>query len=360
LKFDIVVLPGDGIGPEVVAEGVRVLEAVGKRYGHTFNRFEDLVGAVAIEKYGIALRPETMKRARSSKAILFGAVGDPKGDDARIIREALFPLRKDFGLYANLRPIKVHPSLVNSTPLKPEVIRGVDLLVIRELTGGLYFGKPKRQWQNASGRQGVDSLRYSEKEIKRILKVGFDLARQRRKKLTSVDKANVLETSRLWRKIAGEMSAEYPDVKLDHLYVDNCGMQLLRQPTVFDVIVTENTFGDILTDEASVLMGSIGMAPSASLGKPRKDGTSFGLYEPIHGTAPDIVGQSKANPLATILSVAMLLRHSLGLAQEAKAVEDAVEQVLQQGYRTPDLATAGQKAVTTAQMGKAVVDAVLS
>ena len=358
MKFDIVVLGGDGIGPEVVAEGVRVLQAVGKRFGHAFNLTEDLVGAVALKKYDIAMRPETLERARHSHAILFGAVGDPRGDDARIIREALFPLRQKLGLFANLRPVRTYPPLLNATSLKPEVLQGVDLLVVRELTGGLYFGRPKRQWKSQQGRQAVDTLRYSEREIERILRVGFELARGRRKRLTSVDKANVLETSRLWRQMAGEMAADYPDVKLDHMYVDACSMQLIRQPSAFDVIVTENTFGDILTDEASVLAGSIGMAPSASLGKPRRDGTAFGMYEPIHGTAPDIAGQGKANPLATILSVAMMLRYSLGLPAEAQAVERAVEHVLEQGYRTPDLAAAGQRAVSTAQMGQAVVEAV--
>jgi len=358
MQFDIVVLPGDGIGPEVVSEGVRVLQAVGKRFGHDFNLTEDLVGAAALRKYDIAMRPETLERCKHSHAVLLGAVGDIKGDDARIMREALFPLRQKLGLFANLRPVKVYSPLLNATSLKPEVLQGVDIMVVRELTGGLYFGRPKRQWKSQQGRQGVDTLRYSEREIKRILQVGFQLARGRRKHLTSVDKANVLETSRLWRQIATEMAAEYQDVRVDHMYVDACSMQLIRQPAAFDVIVTENTFGDILTDEASVLAGSIGMAPSASLGKPRRDGTAFGLYEPIHGTAPDIAGQGKANPLATILSVGMMLRYSLGLSTEAQAVERAVEQVLATGYRTADLAASGQRAVTTTQMGQAVAEAV--
>ena len=357
-QFKIVVLPGDGIGPEVVGAAVNVLKAVEKKYNHRFDMDNQLIGGIAIDKTGEALTRDTLNRCKKADAVLLGAVGDPSGDDARVIREALFPLRRKLGLFANLRPVKAYSPLLNATSLKPEVLQGVDLMVVRELTGGLYFGRPKRQWKSQQGRQGVDTLRYSEREIKRILQVGFQLARGRRKHLTSVDKANVLETSRLWRQIATEMAAEYQDVRVDHMYVDACSMQLIRQPAAFDVIVTENTFGDILTDEASVLAGSIGMAPSASLGKPRRDGTAFGLYEPIHGTAPDIAGQGKANPLAAILSVGMMLRYSLGLSTEAQAVERAVEQVLSTGYRTPDLAASGQRAVTTTQMGQAVVDAV--
>ena len=363
MDFDIVVLPGDGIGPEVVAEGVRVLQAVGERYGHAFNLTEDLVGGAAIDAYGTALREETAKRCRRCYAVLFGAVGGPKWADPQApIRpeDGLLALRKALGLYANLRPVKVYPFLQDAGPLKPAVLEGVDFLVVRELTGGLYFGLPKKRWTTQRGRRGVDTLRYQEREIERILRVGFELARGRGKHLTSVDKANVLETSRLWRQIAQELAHEYPDVTLDHILVDNCAMQLVQNPRQFDVIVTENMFGDILSDEASVLAGSMGMLPSASLaGVPAADGRrrARGMYEPIHGTAPDIAGQGKANPLAMILSVALMLRYSLGRPREAEAVERAVEQVLQEGYRTPDLATAGQRTVTTTQMGQAVVEA---
>ncbi|MBI4498341.1 MAG: 3-isopropylmalate dehydrogenase [Chloroflexi bacterium] len=358
MSYSIAVLPGDGVGPEVTAQGVRVLETVGRVFGHTFHFTTHLVGAVALRTYDTAMQPETLEDCRRSDAILFGAVGDPTGDDARIIREALFPLRKTFDLFANLRSVKVYPPLIGGTTLKPEFLHGVDLIVVRELTGGLYFGKPKRQWRSLQGRQGVDTLRYSEREIRRVLQVGFELARQRRKKLTSVDKANVLETSRLWRQIALELAAEYPDVALEHMYVDNAAMQLVRRPAAFDVIVTENMFGDILTDEAAVLAGSMGMLPSASLGKRRRDGTAFGMYEPIHGTAPDIAGQDQANPLASILSAALLLRYSLGLEREAQAIERAVEQVLEAGYRTVDIADEGATILGTQAMGDKVAELV--
>jgi 3-isopropylmalate dehydrogenase len=356
LNYKIALLPGDGIGPEVVVEGVRALEAVSKRFGHSFTFTSDNVGAAAIDAYGTALRPETLKQCRSSHAILFGAVGDPGGDDARIIREALLPLRRTFNLFANIRPVKARSALAHTSTLKPETLRDVDLVVVRELTGGLYFGRPKRQWQSNQGRQAVDTLRYSEREIERILRVGFNLARQRRGKLTSIDKANALETSRLWRQMATEMAGQYPDVTLNHMYVDACAMQLIRWPADFDVIVTENMFGDILTDEASMLAGSMGMLPSASLGRRRKNGTAFGMYEPIHGTAPDIAGQGKANPTAMILSAAMMLRLSLGLPQVAEVVERAVDQAISQGYRTPDIAGPGAKAVNTEAMGSAIAD----
>ena len=364
MEFDIIVLPGDGIGPEVVAEGLRVMNAVTQRYGHTFNLTEDLVGGAAIDAYGTALRDETAQRCRRSHAVLFGAVGGPKWDDPQApVRpeDGLLALRKTLGLYANIRPVKVYPFLQDAGPLKPAVLEGVDLVVIRELTGGLYFGQPKRRWTTKRGRRGVDTLKYSESEIERILRVGFELARGRRKRLTSVDKANVMETSRLWRQIAQELAPGYPDVTLDHILVDNCAMQLVQNPSRFDVMVTENTFGDILSDEASVLAGSMGMLPSASLaGIPSASGRrrARGMYEPIHGTAPDIAGQGKANPLATILSVAMMLRYSLGLPEEAQAVESAVNHVLENGLRTPDLASPGERTVLTSQMGQAVVDAV--
>jgi 3-isopropylmalate dehydrogenase len=355
-QFTIEVLPGDGIGAEVMAEALKTLRAVEKRFGHTFTLKEDLVGGGAIDKHGAAVREETLADAKRSDAVLFGAVGGPKWDDPKAPMNrrpewGLLQLRKQLGLFANLRPIRVHPLMVDASTLKREVLEGTDMIVIRELTGGLYFGKPQRRWTSAEGRQAVDTLRYSEKEVRRILKVGFDLARTRRKKLTSVDKANILDTSRMWREIAVEMGAEYPDVQLEHILVDACTMHLIRRPADFDVIVTENTFGDILTDEASMLAGSMGLLPSASLGKRKADGTGLGLYEPIHGTAPDIAGQGKANPLAMILSTAMMLRLSLGLAAEADAVEAAVDSALGAGYRTPDIATEGTKLVKTGAMG---------
>ena len=358
MKLDIAVVPGDGIGPEVIAEGVKVLEAVGKKFGHQFHWAHREMGGIAIDKYGTPLPEDTLATCKKSQAVLFGAVGGPKWDDpkAKTRPEAgLLALRQALGLFANLRPVKVYPMLVNSTPLKPEVISGVDMVVIRELTGGLYYGKPQRQWQTTRGRRVVDTLAYSEKEIERVLRVGFELARRRRKKLTSVDKANVMESSRLWRQIALELAPQYPDVKLEHILADACSMHLIRRPTYFDVIVTENMFGDILTDEASVLAGSMGMLPSASLaGVPVMGKPSFGLYEPIHGTAPDIAGQSKANPLATILSTAMMLRYSFNLETEATAVEAAVLAVLEAGHRTPDIAEAGKKAIGTKEMGDLV------
>ena len=356
-RFKIAVLPGDGIGPEVMAEAVKVLRAVEWRFEHTFELTEDTIGGAAIDAFGVALRPETLELARRSDAVLLGAVGGPKWDDpAATVRpeQALLGLRRGLGLFANIRPVKVSPLLRNASTLKPEVLDGVDMVVIRELTGGLYFGTPKKRWRTSRGRQGVDTLRYSEKEVRRILQVGFDLARARRKKLTSVDKANVLETGRLWREIAIEMGRANPDVELEHVLVDACAMHLIRRPADFDVIVTENTFGDILTDEASMLVGSMGMLPSASLGARKAGGaTGIGLYEPIHGTAPDIAGQGKANPIAMILSAALMLRHSLNLPREAEAVEVAVERALAEGLRTGDIAepSSGGRALSTAEMG---------
>jgi len=355
VKFDIAVLPGDGVGPEVAAEGVKVLEAVSRRFGHSFELDYGLIGGVAIDQFGVALPDETLRKCQKSDAVLLGAVGGPKWDDPRAkVRpeDGLLGLRKGLRLFANLRPVKVLPVLINSTNLKPSVIEGVDLMVVRELTGGLYFGKPKRQWQTARGRKAVDTLAYSEKEIERILRVGFELARVRRKKLASVDKANVLESSRLWRQLAIELSQDYPDVELQHMLVDACAMRLIQRPADFDVIVTENMFGDILTDEASMLAGSMGMLPSASLaGIPKEGQKTFGMYEPIHGSAPRRAGQNIANPLATILSVAMMLRYSLGLVPEAEAIERAVNDVLEQGYRTYDIMEEGKTKVGTREMG---------
>jgi 3-isopropylmalate dehydrogenase len=355
MQFELAVLPGDGVGPEVTTEGIKVLEAAGQRSGHRFKLHYGLVGGVAIDKEGTALSEETIKMCQQADAVLLGAVGGPKWDDplAKVHPEdGLLALRKGLGLFANLRPVRVFPVLTDSTNLKPEVIRGVDFVFVRELTGGLYFARPKRRWRTSRGRRATDSMTYSEQEIERIVRVGFELARSRRQKLTSVDKANVLEASRLWRQVTMEVATQYPEVELDHMLVDACSMRLIQNPTYFDVLVTENMFGDILTDEASMLAGSMGMLPSASLaGVPREGVNIFGMYEPIHGSAPRRAGLDMANPIAVIMSVAMMLRYSLGLAEEAQAVETAVEEVLNQGYRTYDIMSQGKTKVGTRQMG---------
>jgi 3-isopropylmalate dehydrogenase len=345
----IAVLGGDGIGPEVTAEAVRVLQAVGARWKHRFEMTDALLGGIAIDKTGTALPKETLDICQASDAVLLGAVGGPKWDDpnAKVRPEqGLLGLRKALGLYANLRPVAPHPKLLNASSIKPEILRGVDMIVIRELTGGIYFGEKKREPGRAS-----DLCVYTDEEVARVVRVGANLARGRRRKLTSVDKANVLETSRLWRSVTDRvMREEFPDVKLETILVDACAMHLIRRPADFDVIVTENMFGDILTDEASMLAGSMGMLPSASLG----DGTR-GLYEPIHGSAPDIAGKGIANPYATILSVAMLLRHSLKLTEEATAVEKAVSGAIEAGVLTGDIAPTATKAATTVEAGDAVL-----
>lgn len=355
MQFDVAVLPGDGIGPEVVAEALKVLESVGEKAGHQFNLYYQLVGGIAIDKTGSALPDETLKMCRECDAVLLGAVGGPKWSDPNApVRpeDGLLTLRRELGLFANLRPVKIFPMLVNSSRIKPDVLEGVDLVVVRELTGGLYFGKPQKQWRTSRGRHAVDTLAYSEREIERIVRVGFEMARGRRKKLTSVDKANVLQSSRLWRQITTELSAEYPDVELDHMLVDACAMRLIQNPTYFDVIVTENMFGDILTDEASMLAGSMGMLPSASLaGTPGGGSKTFGMYEPIHGSAPSRAGQNIANPIATIMSIALMLRYSFALTKEAQAVENAVNEVLKKGYRTYDIMEDGKTKVGTKEMG---------
>ena len=360
MEFDIAVLPGDGVGPEVIAEALKVLQAVGEKFGHSFHLHDGLIGGVAIDALGTALSDETLEMCKQCDAVLLGAVGGSKWDDpqAKIHPEdGLLALRKELELFANLRPVKVFPMLVDSTNLKPEVVRGVDLVVVRELTGGLYFGQPKKQWQTPVGRQAVDTLAYSEVEIERILKVGFQLARNRRKKLASVDKANVLQSSRLWRQIAKEVSADYPDVELQHMLIDACAMRLIQRPTDLDVVVTENMFGDILTDEASMLAGSMGMLPSASLaGIPK--GKTLGMYEPIHGSAPRRAGQNLANPIATILSAAMMLRYSFAMEIEAMAVENTVLAVLEQGYRTYDIMSEGKVRVGTKEMGDLIAQKV--
>jgi len=355
MKLDLAVLPGDGVGPEVTAEAVKVLQATGRKYSHEFVLHYGDIGGASIDNHGVPLTKDTLKMCKKCSAILLGAVGGPKWDNplAKVRPEdGLLDLRKALGLFANLRPVKVLPMLVNSTSLKPDIIRGVDMLVVRELTGGLYFGRPKRQWRTSRGRRAVDSMSYSEIEIERIIRAGFQLARSRRKQLTSVDKANVLESSRLWRQIANELAPEYPDVELQHQLVDACAMRLIQRPTEFDVIVTENTFGDILTDEASMLAGSLGMLPSASIaGIPCEGSMVFGLYEPIHGSSPRRAGLNMANPIATILSSAMMLRYSLSLSEEADAVEKAVYAVLDKGNRTYDIASDGTNKVGTDEMG---------
>jgi len=355
----IAVLAGDGIGPEVVAEGVKVLDAVGEAFGHSFEYGEGLAGGIAIDATGNPLPEETLALCRASDAVLLGAVGGPKWSDPRApVRpeQGLLALRGGLGLFANLRPVKVYPALVSASTLRPEVVAGVDLVIVRELTGGLYFGQPQGQSGEAPDRAAVDTMAYTESEIARLMRVAFDLARGRRRKLASADKANVLASSRLWRAVAHEVAAEYPDVEFEDVLADACAMYLLRCPGHYDVIATENTFGDILSDEAAMLAGSMGMLPSASLGEAAgARGNRFGLYEPIHGSAPDIAGQRIANPLATILSCAMMLRWSFGLEREADAVERAVEAVLDAGYRCRDIMTPGGRLLGTAEMGDALM-----
>ncbi|MCD6452826.1 MAG: 3-isopropylmalate dehydrogenase [Dehalococcoidales bacterium] len=355
MQFKLAVLPGDGIGPEVTAEGLKVLQVISGRSGHRFDLNEGLIGGISIDKTGSAFTDGTMKMCRHCDAVLLGAVGGPKWDDpqAKVHPEdGLLALRKGLGLFANLRPVKVFPMLVDSTNLKPEVIRGVDFIFVRELTGGLYFARPKRQYQTSRGRRATDTMTYSEQEIRRIVRVGFELARTRHQKLVSVDKANVLQSSRLWRQVATEVAEDYPEVNLEHMLVDACAMRLIQNPAYFNVLVTENMFGDILTDEASMLAGSMGMLPSASLaGVPQEGVNVFGMYEPIHGSAPRRAGLNMANPIATILSVAMMLRYSLGLIAEAQIIENAVDAVLQEGYRTYDIMSEGKTKVGAKEMG---------
>jgi 3-isopropylmalate dehydrogenase len=335
MEANIVLLPGDGIGPEVVGAAVKVLERIAARGGHTFHYSEHLIGGCSIDQYGTALTPETLAACQGASAVLLGAVGGPKWDDpSAAVRpeQGLLGLRKGMGVFANLRPVKVHPKLTNASPLRPEKLAGVDMVVARELTGGLYFGQPKGRSQVDGHTRAVDTLEYSDFEIERIVRLAFRLAQGRRHKLASVDKANVLESSRLWRQITTLVGKEFPDVSLEHVLVDTAAMRLVSNPASFDVIVTENMFGDILTDEAAVLVGSMGLLPSASLGS-----GGPGLYEPIHGSAPDIAGKGIANPCGTVLSAAMLLRHSLGLEIEARSVELAVERAIDGGALTRDL-----------------------
>ena len=338
--YRVAALPGDGIGPEVVAEAREVLDAAGDAYGFEIDWTELLVGGAAIEVYGMPIRTVDLEICRDSDAVLLGAVGGPAWSDPNAAirpEQALFALRGGLELFANLRPINVHPALAASSPLRPELLEGVNLVIVRELTSGIYFGRPSEERQTADGRLAVDTLLYSEAEIRRVVRLAFKLAEGRRGKLTSVDKANVLASSRLWRKVVEEERGAFPDVEVEHQLVDSCAMLLVKEPTAFDVLVTENLFGDILSDEASVLAGSLGLLPSASLGDRRTSHGIFGLYEPIHGSAPSLVGTGRANPVGTILSGAMLLRLSLGEDEAATAVELAVEAAISQGYRTPDL-----------------------
>ena len=363
MNFKLTLLPGDGIGPEVVGAAKSVLDAVSERFGHSFEMAEHLVGGCAIDATGMPLPEESLGACLASDGVLLGAVGGPKWDDpnARVRPEqGLLQLRKGLGLFANLRPVKLHPELVDASPLKREKLEGVDLLVVRELTGGIYFGTPRERRQVNGETQAVDTMVYAEHEIRRVAHLAFQSARQRRGKVTSVDKANILETSRLWRQTVTGVAAEYPDVEFEIVLVDAAAMHLLTRPASFDVIVTSNLFGDILTDEASVLSGSMGNLPSASLGADLNGyGHPRGLYEPIHGSAPDIAGQGIANPIGTIISLAMLLRYSLGLEQEAAAVERAVDSVLSAGYRTADLASNGAVPRDTAFMTELFANAII-
>jgi 3-isopropylmalate dehydrogenase len=363
LKATVAVLPGDGIGPEITAEAVRVLRVVGERWGHDLEFREALLGGCAIDAAGTPLPDETLALCHEADAVLLGAVGGPRWDDpnARVRPEqGLLGLRKALGLFANLRPVRLYPELAGASPLRPERLRGVDLVVVRELTGGIYFGEKGRVPLAGGGERATDSCTYETHEIERVVRAAANLARARRGRLTSVDKANVLETSRLWRSVSARVAREeFPDLEVEHILVDACAMHLLQRPAEFDVIVTENMFGDILTDEASMLAGSMGLLPSASLGEEVAGRpTRPGLYEPIHGSAPDLAGQGSANPLGTILSVALLLRYSLGLEEEAGAVEEAVASVVAQGILTGDLAPCGARRYSTAEVGTAVAERV--
>lgn len=363
--YKLAVLAGDGIGPEVIDEAVKVLKAVERRFGLRFNLTPDLVGGAAMDAHGTALRPETVALARRSDGVLFGAVGGPKWDDPRAAvrpEQAILGLRSGLGLYANLRPARLHPSLVHLSPLKAEVVEGADVLFVRELVAGTYFARPKKLWQDARGGwRAVDTCAYTEEQVERAVRMGFELARRRRKLLHVADKQNVMATSRLWRDVATRVAAAYPDVTFKPILVDALAMHLLYRPHEFDVVATDNLFGDILTDEAAVLAGSMGLMPSASLGtRKNRVGGYLGLYEPIHGSAPDIAGQGKANPLAAIQSFALLLRYSLNLEEPARAVETAVDAVVERGLRTADIAIDASKAASTAEIGTAVADAVLA
>ena len=366
MEAKLVLLPGDGIGPEVVQAAEAVLEAVAAAFGHSFHAERHLIGGSAIEATGQPLPAQTEAACRAADAVLLGAVGGPQWEGAPVRPEAgLLAIRKALGLYANLRPVTVQPALRAASPLRPELLGDVDLLVVRELTGGIYFGEPRTRRRGPGGWQAVDTMLYTEEEVARVARLAFALARERRGRVASVDKANVLECSRLWRETVTAVAVEYPDVAVEHLLVDAAAMHLLRRPATFDVLLTANLFGDILSDEASMLTGSLGNLPSASLGSAQnRHRRPRGLYEPIHGSAPDIAGQNVANPIGTILSLALLLRHSLGLAAEALAVEGAVGAAVDAGLRTADLVLDGRAergsgdAVTTIEMTEAIAAAV--
>lgn len=354
MNYKIALIRGDGIGPEVVGEAVKVMDAIGEKFGHTFEYVDILMGGSAIDAVGKSYPDGTAEQCRACDAVLLGAVGGPKWGHAsepdKRPETALLSIRKDLGLYANLRPAALRPALADACPLKKETAdRGIDLMIVRELTGGIYFGKRERYATEDRGEEAADRMAYSEQEIERIGRRAFELARLRNKKLASVDKANVLETSRLWRQVMHRLAEEYADVAYEDVLVDNAAMQLVRDPGQFDVVVTENMFGDILSDEASMITGSIGLLPSASIGD-----CAPGLYEPIHGSAPDIAGQDKANPVATILSVAMMFRYSFNLPAEAQAIETAVDAVLNEGWRTADIAKPGEEAIGTIKMGELI------
>ena len=358
MYYTIAVIPGDGIGPEVMEQALHVLNQIGIRFGHSFTYKEVLAGGCAIDSCGVPLPPETIAVCKAADAVLLGAVGGWQWDSLpgdKRPEQAILGLRKELELFANIRPAVLFDALIDACPLRPEIITGgLDLVVVRELTGGIYFGE--RGYKDTPlGRAAYDVEQYAEGEIRRIAHTAFDMAMKRQKMVTSVDKANVLESSRLWRKVVTEVAEDYPSVTLKHLYIDNAAMQLVAAPRQFDVILTSNLFGDILSDEASMITGSIGMLPSASLAQ-RKDGSSFGMFEPVHGSAPDIAGQNIANPLATILSIAMMLRYSFNLQEEADAIEDAVRKVLQEGCRTPDIysGNADEIKLGTDEMGKRV------
>ncbi|MBQ4346865.1 MAG: 3-isopropylmalate dehydrogenase [Firmicutes bacterium] len=350
----IALIPGDGIGPEIVSEAVKVLNAVAARFGHEFEYTEVYMGGCAYDKFGSPLPEESIEACLASDSVLLGAVGGPKYDSLpKEMRPetGLLGIRKAMGLYSNLRPAKLFPQLADASPLKPEIVeKGIDLLVVRELIGGVYFGEHKTEEVNGE-KQATDIMSYSEHEIERIGRIAFETARKRRSNVISVDKANVLDTSRLWRAVMERMAAEYPDVKYENMLVDNCAMQLVKNPAQFDVLVTENMFGDILSDEASMITGSIGMIPSSSLGE-----GSRGLYEPIHGSAPDIAGKNFANPIGTILAAAMMLKYSFDMDKEAQAIENAVSAVLDEGFRTPDIYSEGTKRVLCNEMGDLIAN----
>ncbi|HLC18138.1 MAG TPA: 3-isopropylmalate dehydrogenase [Thermodesulfobacteriota bacterium] len=355
-RFKVAVLPGDGIGPEIIKEALKVLKVLGKRFNIHWTLEEAPVGGASIDEHGKPLTDEVLDQVMRSDAVLLGAVGGPKWeglDYSKRPERALLALRKELALFANLRPVKIYKPLIDASTLKKEVVDGVDIMVVRELTGGIYFGEPRGVEKLPDGTsRGVNTMVYTTPEIERIAIVAFEVAKPRRKKVTSVDKANVLETTELWRKVVTEVGADYPDIELNHMYVDNAAMQLIRNPKQFDVIVTGNMFGDILSDEAAMLTGSIGMLPSASLGPTR----NRAMYEPIHGSAPDIAGKDMANPIATVLSAAMIMRFSFNMEEAATAIEEAVEKVLNRGLRTPDIHQPGTEKVTCSEMGSAIAE----